>query len=36
LLGTGVTMVLALLYFPNGVVGTLARKKRLPRFLDWD
>ncbi len=29
-------MVLVLLYFPLGVVGTLAQKGRLPRFLDWD
>jgi len=28
--------VLVLLYFPLGVVGTLAQKGRLPRFLDWD
>lgn len=36
ILGTGVIMVLVLLYFPNGIVGTLARKRRLPRVLDWD
>ena len=36
LLGTGLIMLLTLLYFPLGVVGTLARKKMLPRFLDWD
>lgn len=36
ILGTGLIMVLALLYFPNGLVGTLALKGRLPRFLDWD
>jgi len=34
--GTGLVMILALLYFPNGIVGTLAQKKKLPRFLDWD
>jgi branched-chain amino acid transport system permease protein len=33
---TGLIMILVLLYFPNGIVGTLARKKKLPRFLDWD
>lgn len=36
ILGTGLIMVLALLYFPNGIVGTLAAKKKLPRFLNWD
>ena len=36
ILGTGVLMLLVLLYFPNGVVGSLARAGRLPRFLDWD
>jgi len=36
ILATGVVMVLALLFFPNGLVGTLANKNKLPRFLDWD
>ena len=36
ILGTGLIMVLTLMYFPNGIVGTLARKRKLPRFLDWD
>jgi branched-chain amino acid transport system permease protein len=36
ILGTGVLMLLVLLYFPNGVVGSLARAGNLPRFLDWD
>jgi branched-chain amino acid transport system permease protein len=36
ILGTGLIMVLTLMYFPNGIVGTLARKNRLPRFLNWD
>ena len=35
-LGTGLIMVLTLMYFPNGIVGTLERKHRLPRFLNWD
>ena len=34
--GTGLVMILALLYFPNGIVGTLAQKKKLQRFLNWD
>ena len=36
ILATGVVMVLALLFFPNGLVGTLANRGKLPRFLDWD
>ena len=36
ILGTGLIMVLTLMYFPNGIVGTLARKNRLPRWLNWD
>jgi len=36
ILGTGVILILALLFFPNGIVGTLAAKKKLPHFLDWD
>jgi len=36
ILGTGVVMLLALMFFPNGIIGTLAQKKLLPRFLDWD
>ena len=34
--GTGLIMVLTLMFFPNGIVGTLAQKKKLPRFLNWD
>ena len=36
ILGTGLIMVLTLMFFPNGIVGTLAQKKKLPRFLSWD
>ncbi|MGQ7793876.1 branched-chain amino acid ABC transporter permease [Faunimonas sp. B44] len=36
IMGTGIIMLLVLMYFPNGIVGTLRQKKRLPRFLDWD
>jgi branched-chain amino acid transport system permease protein len=36
ILGTGVVMLLTLMFFPLGIVGTLAKKGRLPRFLDWD
>jgi len=33
---TGLLLVGTLLFFPNGIVGTLKKRKRLPRFLDWD
>jgi branched-chain amino acid transport system permease protein len=36
ILGTGVVMLLTLMFFPLGIVGTLAKKNKLPRFLDWD
>lgn len=36
ILGTGMIMVLALMYFPAGIVGTLAKAGKLPRFLNWD
>jgi branched-chain amino acid transport system permease protein len=29
-------MMLCLMFFPLGIVGTLARRNRLPRLLDWD
>lgn len=36
ILATGLVMVLALMFFPLGIVGTLARHGRLPRILNWD
>ena len=36
ILATGLLMALALMFFPLGVVGTLARHDRLPRVLNWD
>ena len=36
LLGTGMIMLFALIFFPNGLVGTLRRMDKLPSFLDWD
>jgi len=36
ILGTGLIMLVVLLYFPSGLVGSLARTGRLPRFLNWD
>jgi branched-chain amino acid transport system permease protein len=36
ILGTGMIMLIVLMFFPLGIVGTLAKKGRLPRFLNWD
>lgn len=33
---TGVILVIVLLFFPAGIIGTLRERKRLPAFLDWD
>ena len=36
ILGTGLLMLLVLLFFPDGIVGSLRNSGRLPGFLDWD
>ena len=36
ILATGLVMMLCLMFFPLGIVGTLARHKKLPRILNWD
>jgi branched-chain amino acid transport system permease protein len=36
ILATGLIMMLTLMFFPLGIVGTLAKHKKLPRFLNWD
>jgi branched-chain amino acid transport system permease protein len=36
ILGTGVIMAVMLMFFPLGIVGTLALKGKLPRILNWD
>ena len=33
---TGSALLLVLLFFPEGIVGTLKRNGKLPQFLDWD
>jgi branched-chain amino acid transport system permease protein len=33
---TGLLMLLVLLFFPDGVVGSLRKRGYLPPFLDWD
>jgi len=32
---TGLILIFVLLYFPEGIVGTLKSRKLLPSFLDW-
>jgi branched-chain amino acid transport system permease protein len=32
---TGLLLVITLLYFPDGIVGSLKNKNILPKFLDW-
>ncbi|HUF09053.1 MAG TPA: branched-chain amino acid ABC transporter permease [Rhodothermales bacterium] len=36
LAATGIVLLIVLLFFPSGVVGTLRERGRLPSFLDWD
>ena len=36
ILATGLIMMLTLIFFPLGIVGTLAKHGRLPRILNWD
>jgi branched-chain amino acid transport system permease protein len=33
---TGLILIFVLLFFPDGIVGTLRNKGVLPTFLDWD
>jgi len=32
---TGLLLILTLLYFPDGIVGSLKKRNLLPKFLDW-
>ncbi|MDA8542546.1 branched-chain amino acid ABC transporter permease [Rhodobacteraceae bacterium] len=36
ILATGLIMALTLMFFPLGLVGTLAKHRKLPRVLNWD
>jgi branched-chain amino acid transport system permease protein len=36
ILATGMLMVIVLLFFPLGIIGTLAQRRKLPRILNWD
>jgi branched-chain amino acid transport system permease protein len=36
IVATGSLMILVLLFFPEGVIGTLKSRNFLPRFLDWE
>ena len=33
---TGLLLILVLMFFPDGIIGTLKHKGRLPKALDWD
>ncbi len=33
---TGMILIFVLLFFPEGIVGSLRARNRLPSFLDWD
>lgn len=33
---TGIILIVVLLFFPLGIVGSLRQRRRLPGFLDWD
>lgn len=33
---TGLLLVVVMLIFPTGIIGSLRARRRLPRFLDWD
>ena len=36
IVATGLLLVLVLVFFPEGIVGSLKKSGRLPRMLDWD
>jgi branched-chain amino acid transport system permease protein len=36
IVATGVLLLVVLIFFPEGIVGTLKKNGRLPRMLDWD
>lgn len=36
IVATGLLLIAVLLFFPEGIIGTLRKNGRLPRFLDWD
>jgi branched-chain amino acid transport system permease protein len=36
IVATGVLLILVLLFFPEGIIGTLKNRNLLPSFLDWE
>lgn len=36
IVATGLMLVVVLMFFPEGIVGTLRKNGRLPKMLDWD
>lgn len=36
IVATGAALVLVLMFFPEGIIGTLKKNGKLPKMLDWD
>jgi branched-chain amino acid transport system permease protein len=36
IVATGLLLILVLVFFPEGIIGSLKKSGRLPRMLDWD
>jgi branched-chain amino acid transport system permease protein len=36
IVATGLLLILVLLFFPEGIVGSLKKAGHLPKMLDWD
>jgi branched-chain amino acid transport system permease protein len=36
IVATGLLLALVLIFFPQGIVGSLRERGKLPAFLDWD
>jgi branched-chain amino acid transport system permease protein len=36
IVATGLMLILVLVFFPEGIIGSLKKSGRLPRMLDWD
>ncbi len=36
IVATGLLLILVLVFFPEGIIGSLKKANRLPRMLDWD
>ena len=36
IVATGLMLIVVLVFFPEGIVGSLKKRGKLPRMLDWD